>query len=390
MGNTGTSLAHPNFINNKNPALLTRNKLTIFEASLVGQYKKISKTDQSQKNGGANINYLAFAFPLHKKWTSSVGLKPFSTVNYNVSFVRSIFIDTSGAIPDDSTVLYIYQGDGGITQLYWSNGIEILKGLSIGIKASYLFGSIMNESISQIIVNDIPDRYKMAFHTRTTYFDLILKAGMAYRKKISGKVYFNIGTAYDFGSKINLSKYNAKRDFTIQRQEKIFGFYQIISTDTIMNDSSGIVKLPDRFQFGLSFNKPNHWSIAADFSMDNWSAFRDFDDSGQVLQNSYTFELGGELIPDIRSVNNYLKRITYRAGFSYSKTPIEFKNQQLDDIGINFGVSLPVRKSKSHLNLAFILGQRGTTSNGLIKERYFRIYAGISINDKWFVRRKVG
>ena len=385
MGNTGTSLAHPNFINNKNPALLTRNKLTIFEASLVGQNKKITKGALSQRSGGANISYLAFAFPLHQKWTSSVGLKPFSNVNYNVSF-----IDTSVAIPDDSTVLYTYQGDGGITQLYWANGIEILKGLSIGINISYLFGSIINESVSQLIVDDLPDRYKMAFHTRTTLSDFIFKTGIAYRQKISGKTWFNIGTAYDFGSKINISKYNAKRDFTIQRQEENnFGFNQIISTDTIMKDSSGFVKLPDRFQFGLGIDNPGHWSVAADFSTYNWSSFRDFNVSSQTLPNSFTISLGGELIPDIRSVNNYLKRITYRAGFSYSKTPIELKNQQIDDIGINFGVSLPVRKSKSYLNLAFIAGRRGTTSNGLIKEQYFRAYAGISINDKWFVRRKV-
>ena len=383
MGNTGTSLAHPDFINNKNPALLTQNKLTIFEASLVGQYKKITKEALSQKTGGANISYLAFAFPLHQKWTSSVGLKPFSTVNYKDSLVDTVFNNTS-------VVSYTYQGDGGITQLYWANGIEILKGLSIGINISYLFGSIINESVSQLIVDDVPDRYKMTFHTRTTLSDFIFKTGIAYRQKISGKTWFNIGTAYDFGSKINISKRNAKRDFTIQRQEESnFGFYQTISTETIMNDSSGIIKLPDRVQFGAAFNKPNHWSIAADFSMDNWSAFRGFDDSSQVLQNRYTFGLGGELTPDIRSVNNYLKRITYRAGFSYSKTPIRLKNQQIDDIGINFGISLPVRKSKSHLNLAFIAGRRGTTSNGLIKERYFRVLAGISINDKWFVRRKV-
>ncbi|MBW8048862.1 MAG: hypothetical protein FVQ77_00680 [Cytophagales bacterium] len=388
MGNTGTSLAHPNFINNKNPALLTRNKLTIFEASLVGQNKKITTESLSQRDGSANVSYLAFAFPLHQKWTSSVGLKPFSNVNYSVSFVRPIFIDTSVATPDDDTVSYTYRGNGGITELYWTNGIEILKGLSIGINISYLFGSIINESVSQLIVDDVP--YKMAFHTRTTLSDFIFKTGIAYRQKISGKTWFNIGTAYDFGSKINISKHNAKRDFTIQRQvEDNFGFDQIISTDTIMNDSLGNVKLPGRFQFGLGIDNPGHWSVAADFSTYNWSSFRDFNVSSQTLQNSYTISLGGELIPDIRSVNNYLKRITYRTGFSYSKTPIKLKNQQIENIGINFGVSLPVRKSKSHLNLAFIIGQRGTTSNGLIKERYFRIYAGISINDKWFVRRKV-
>lgn len=381
MGNTGTSQSHPNFINNMNPALLSRNKLTIFEASLVGQFKLIKNTDQSQKVGWANINYMAFVFPISGKWASGVGLLPYSTVNYNSSF-------TDNVINDTLDVTYIYKGSGGINQLFWSNGIEIFKGFSVGIKISYLFGFITNESISQLIVDGKPNKYKLSYNTRTSFSDFILKSGIAYQKKIFDKIYFNFGAAYDFGSKISISKYNAKRFTTIQRWGWDSG-YDFLVTDTIQNNIKGKIKLPDGYQFGIGVTKPNHWSVAADFSNNNWSAYRDFNDSTQTFQNSFIFSFGGELTPDIQSVNNFLKRITYRAGFSYSKTPIKLNNQQIYDIGINFGVSLPVGKRKSNISLALILGQKGTASNELIKEQYFRAYAGVSINDKWFVRRKV-
>ena len=75
-------------------------------------------------------------------------------------------------------------------------------------------------------------------------------------------------------------------------------------------------------------------------------------------------------------------------GFNYQKTPYLVNQQEIDDFGINFGVTFPLRNI-SRLSLAFKVGERGTTDNDLIQERYYRAYLGITVNDnKWFIRRK--
>ena len=86
-------------------------------------------------------------------------------------------------------------------------------------------------------------------------------------------------------------------------------------------------------------------------------------------------------------MNSYLKRMTYRLGFSHQKLPYEVNNEAINEFGINFGVSLPVRNYSS-FDLAFELGQRGTSNQNLIKENYFQVFLGVTFNDKWFLRRK--
>jgi hypothetical protein len=73
--------------------------------------------------------------------------------------------------------------------------------------------------------------------------------------------------------------------------------------------------------------------------------------------------------------------VTYQFGFNYAQTPVRINNVNIDDFGINFGVSLPVGNS-SILNVGFKYGQLGTTSNGLIREDYFKINLGMTFNDR--------
>lgn len=40
------------------------------------------------------------------------------------------------------------------------------------------------------------------------------------------------------------------------------------------------------------------------------------------------------------------------------------------------------------VNLGVELGQRGSLNNGLVRERYTRVVLGLTLNDRWFVKRK--
>ena len=47
-----------------------------------------------------------------------------------------------------------------------------------------------------------------------------------------------------------------------------------------------------------------------------------------------------------------------------------------------------MRKSGTKYDLAFVLGQRGSKDNNLIKEEFIRVALSISYNGIWFVKRK--
>jgi hypothetical protein len=159
-----------------------------------------------------------------------------------------------------------------------------------------------------------------------------------------------------------------------------------ITTDTL-SETSGHIVLPSQYGFGISLEKPLKYAVGVDFQLFNWSEFRNFTGSNEGLQDGYKVTFGGELIPDITSIDSYIKRMQYRIGGSYQLYPFTINGQQIDGYSLNFGTSFPVFNFSS-LNLGVEYGQRGTTQNGLIKETYFQIFVGATFNDRWFIRRR--
>jgi len=145
--------------------------------------------------------------------------------------------------------------------------------------------------------------------------------------------------------------------------------------------------MPVRLGTGFSIGSENKWMAGIDFSWQNWKAY-ELEGVSDSLYNKWNLAFGGEFTPDYRSPASYLQRVTFRMGFHYGKTPIYLKNKHIDEFGISFGLSLPIIKSRSTVNLSLEIGKRGTTANSLIQENYFRFTLGVNIFERWFVKSK--
>ena len=66
----------------------------------------------------ASLSHIALAFPIKKWWGASVGLIPFSSVGYKISDEQDI--------TNIGTVKYLYQGTGGINQVYFRQRIKTI------------------------------------------------------------------------------------------------------------------------------------------------------------------------------------------------------------------------------------------------------------------------
>ena len=74
-------------------------------------------------------------------------------------------------------------------------------------------------------------------------------------------------------------------------------------------------------------------------------------------------------------------------GFRHEKTGIITNNFGIKETGINFGVGLPLN-GYSNVNIGFEYGTRGNSESSLLKEKFWAMRVGFSLNDLWFVKRK--
>ena len=63
-------------------------------------------------------------------------------------------------------------------------------------------------------------------------------------------------------------------------------------------------------------------------------------------------------------------------------------NQSIKEFGISFGLGIPVSRLFSSMNTVIEIGKRGTTDQNLVKENFVNFQLSLSLNDRWFIKRK--
>ena len=368
MGGVGIASYDPLSINVSNPASYSSVFAQRFTMQTGGVHvtKLLQTSTQNQVVNSTNFNYLMFSFPLSKFLGTSVGLLPYSEKSYSFSDVST-----------NPSADLLFEGNGGLTRIYFGNSININKNFSIGANLNYLFGNL--NSSRKVFFNDISvfnTKINKDININGFYFDF----GLMYKAKL-GKWNSVLGFTMDNGSKISAEKTSLIETF------RSGGEFELIE-DTISFDQQlgGSLVLPTSMSFGLALSN-EQWKIMADYKSDNWEEYNLFGVNDD-LENSSRLALGFEFVPDKKSINRYYKMIRYRLGMYNSKTYLNLKNQQLDEKAITFGFALPIKRSGSLVNLSAELGQMGTTDNGLIQESFARFKIGFIFSDIWFIKRK--
>jgi hypothetical protein len=382
----GIGVSQPQFwyLNNQNPALLAFNNMTVFQAGLVTESKTISQDTLSEKSSGGNMNYLVTAFPVKPgRWTTSLGLMPYSAVKYKILYLGDIQNSTD-------SIGIIEEGSGGLTQLYWSNGVRINRQWSVGLKAAYIFSSIKNTYSNQLLRSSQPINYLATVEEKQYVRDFAFTAGVSYSRDslFSSKRY-----RLSVGGTVNLpANLNTKLRGEFYRYTTTTG--PVTGDRDTLYTINGNTYIPPAFTAGVSLGYGTRWTLGTELSYQDWTKFKSINQTEESLGKSWRAALGGEITPDMLSTS-YLKRVTYRVGLSYEQTPFQvdlnddpdlYNYKSVNDLGINFGFSLPA--GRSSLDLAFRYGKRGNKTDTVLEEDYFRIYFGITFNDTWFIKRK--
>ena len=150
-------------------------------------------------------------------------------------------------------------------------------------------------------------------------------------------------------------------------------------------------EFPSKWTIGAGFGEENKWFAGAEYSKVGTSSYEDsfrFRGDGGRYEDASEVSVGGFYIPNYNSFTSFLERVVYRAGFRYDETGLIVNDEPINEFGMSFGLGIPIGTFFSNANLGIELGQRGTKDSGLIQENFLRLSIGLSLNDKWFTKRK--
>lgn len=366
MGGLSMGLRSKNFINPANPASYTSiDSLTFrMEAGVSFQISNFSDGEKKQTALDGNLEYLAIQFPI-KKWVAlSLGLMPYSIVGYKYSTSETV---SSSIIGGSLKTDYTYEGEGGITQLYLGLGFRPFSWFSFGGNLQYYFGSI--EYFSTASFDDLYVPTVMQRSIAVT--DLSGNFGAQFTIPLKKEMSLTLGGTYQLKSKV---KANAQQT--------------VITTDTIVQDFNNSFDFPMSFGTGFVFNYSDKLTIGFDYKKEFWSDVEFFGKKEFVDRNK--FIVGMEYLPNANG-RAYFERVYYRLGANFSKSYYTVNGEQLNSFVLSTGWGFPLKKglNPTIMNFTFEYGLNGKIEENLLREQYFKFILNATINENWFMKRKL-
>ncbi len=372
-------------VNLRNPASYAGDNLAIWgnesrpvKFTVGGGYSSTNlKSSTSSDNASAStFDYLAINIPLGR-FGFGFGLLPYTSVGYRLEELNA-----------NEEIENRFEGEGGINKAFLGFGYRLAKGLTMGIDFQYNFGNIQNSIDSFQYSDGVPLQNYTQENNRSDLSGLNMNIGISYKTMLNKKL--EIVSALTYSPESNLTSKNERSlttistlnpalNNTIDVDLKTFGLFE---TDLV---------LPSKVAFGAGIGEPRKWFVGAETTILNTSEFsNELFSNNSSYKDAYSFSLGGFYIPQYNSFSKYWKRIVYRAGFRTEETGLNINNESIKEFGISFGVGIPVGDARllSNANLGFEIGQRGTTNSNLIQENFINFQLSLSLNDRWFQKRK--
>jgi hypothetical protein len=297
--------------------------------------------------------------------------------------------------------LYEYRslGSGGYDQFTFGLAMQPVPWFSMGGNAKYIFGEEV--SSNKTIIAD--NRYlSVSKTTKHGISDFTFDAGMQLQGDIKN-YHLVAGAVYGVGGEMNA------REITTQYTFINSGIVET-PIDTLYYNlaSDGSMILPSFYGVGLGLSKKaegipvNAWDFVMDYRVTNWHEFRGFAPTGDVApQTQFSLSerasaglvfVPAYVLPQLNRTSNVFAIARYRFGASREIGQYHWDEQSYTTREVNFGISMPIiyrslapgEQKASFLNLSMGLGQRWDGVDSHLKEDYWNINLGITLNDKWF------
>lgn len=385
MGGVGIATRNRRFINYLNPAAVTARDSLAFMADFGISEKNTlyRQGDIKSAKNTFNIYDLILSFPIWRSSAFMVGITPFSDVGYDFSRVET----DKNIIGNTGNITYSSYGKGSVYQAFIGAGATFWKRLSVGAEMIYYFGNI--DKVTNMDYTNSSYRSVNSGHDLTVR-GVTGKFGLQYEQSLGGNVSMIVGATYRM--KTNVKGYSTSYRFANQSSVSDTLSYRV---DTLAQNNIGF---GDELGVGLSIKGGEQWSVEFNYLRSDWtkSGFESVGGFSSVssrpnTQNavfsstvSQSFRVGFELVPNRNDIRYYFKRCSYRAGFYYDKSYYKLNGENVNNMGITIGVTLPVFRWYNGISIGVDFGQRASTRNNMIREQYVMFNLGFNIHDIWF------
>jgi hypothetical protein len=374
MGGIDSSIDSIEF-NINNPSSLAKIKTTNY---LIGTFYKSSSISNSllkENIKTSNINYIAIGIPV-KNFGFGFGVLPYSSVGFN--------LQTTEEYNDDNSISSrLFGAEGNINKAFLSVGIPFLKYFSLGASANYNFGKFNYEKFN--LMNGVNYGVFSNSSSEITGFTYNFSSNVL----IPLKNDLSLSLLFSLYPEGELDSYNIESLYTSNASsislESLGDFVDIDLNARGLENTK--LPVPKKSIYSIGLEKKNSWFIGAQYENKLSSGFENvfLDIRNVSYRDANSISFGGYFIPDSSSLVSYWKRIKYRFGIKNDKKSIIVNNLPINQFSLNLGLGLPIA-GLSKANLGLEIGKIG--NDELIKENYFSLRLGLSLNDVWFIKRK--
>ena len=385
MGGAGLGVRIGNRINNLNPASYSSidSLSLIFDVGMTASFGRMVQGSTTVGAKNASLDYVHAGMHIGRGLGLALGFVPYTSIGYDFSSPeQTIDRDANSTLPITGSTSYT--GSGGLNQFYAGLGWKAFKNFSVGANVGFLWGGwnhLLLPVFSEggVVSSSYNSLIKSSSASLKTYkIDL----GAQYSVRLTKQDWLNIGATAGIGHKI-------AQDATL------LIFTQ--NADTTTRTASSPFSLPFTFGAGAAWQHKNTLVVAADVQHEWWSKCRvpsetvgDYVPLKGYYDDRTKIAAGAQWTPDPFH-KSYLKRIQYRAGFSYSTPYLKVNDMKGPmELRLTMGAGLPImnrHNNRSVVNVGVQWLRR--SASGLIKEDYFLINLGITFNERWFLKYKI-
>ncbi|SDW38527.1 hypothetical protein SAMN05444411_101615 [Lutibacter oricola] len=367
MGNTGIAYSSSRLLNNLNPASLTALTpgLFLYEVGVSNTFSTKEDYQTTQSNNDFNFTNIGIGFAVSKKWKMSFSLIPTTKVSYEIDLEQPI----EGSQADYYTNII---GSGGISEISWGHGYQLTKNFSVGLQLMAYFGSIDQEQIITYGSSEV------LLEESNHYNGVGLKTGFQYTLNNL------LGSKTTFGATVSLpSTLKGSQDVEGTKSFSTSSVSVLSETDESIDD----YELPLKIGVGISSQIKNV-TVNVDYRKSFWSDSYQ-SNSSYTYSDQNTFGVGLEYKPSTDNFK-YWNTVAYRFGANYDSGYLTVSDTKIDSYGVSAGLGLPFSKnSSSMLNLTYSYGKEGTLDNNLIVDNIHKLSLNLSLNGRWFQKKKI-
>ncbi len=370
MNGASLGLRQGNVINTLNPASYSAiDSLTmLFDLGASGHITRYTEGATKVTSHTASLDYALGSFRLLPKLGMTFGIIPVSTVGYKYTLSEPVANSTT-------TTTVTYKGSGGLYQTFLGAGWQVFEPLSIGVNASFLWGSLERSTTSTATteVKSLSRNYSASI---TNY---ALDFGLQWVQPIGADDRLTLGATLGLGHKLNADAECTRDSFVT----------------TVPNAYS----LPMSYAVGLAWNHGQSLFVDADVSLQKWGSV-DYPAIGAdgtyalqsgLLKDRYQVRAGLDYVPNPMG-SKFYQRVHYRLGGGFT-TPYYKINNNADgpkEFSLSAGFGIPLQNAYNNRSVLNISAQWVRTSAvDRITENTFRLNIGITFNERWFAKWRI-